>query len=152
MKVSELFNEKTMNLNLVAVTKNQAIDEMINILVNGDILSDREEFKKAILKREEQSSTGIGLTIAIPHAKSKAVKSPSVAFGISKSGVDYEAIDATKAHLFFMIAVKEGENDLHLQALASLSRLLMHEDFRNKLLNAKTSKEVLELIEIQESK
>lgn len=151
MKVSELLDDGAMELSLKSTEKGEVIDELINVLVNNGAISDREQFKKDILKREEEGCTGIGFGIAIPHAKSAGVKFPRVAFGLSKSGVDYESIDGTQAHLFFMIAVNSGENDLHLKALANLSRLLMHGDFRQQLLNAKSPAEVLEIIRNRES-
>lgn len=151
MKVSELLDEKAMNLDLKSKTKNDVIDELIGVLMDDGAISDKEQFKKDILKREEIGCTGIGFGIAIPHAKSSGVKFPRVAFGISKDGVDYESIDGTEAHLFFMIAVNNTQSDLHLKALANLSRLLMHEDFRKQLLDAKSPAEVLDIVRSRES-
>lgn len=151
MKISELLSEDAMKLDLKSKTKSEVIDELVDVLVQAGVINDRELYKKGILDRESLSSTGIGFGIAIPHAKSKAVNFPRVAFGVSKEGIDYESLDGTKANLFFMIAVNEGESDLHLKALANLSRLLMHEEFRNALLNAKTPSEVLNIVKNQEA-
>lgn len=151
MKVSGLLSDKSMNIDLKAKTKDEVIDELIDALVNDGAVIDRVQFKEDILKREEESCTGIGFGIAIPHARSSAVSFPRVAFGLSKSGIDYESIDGTKANLFFMIAVGKGEDDLHLKALANLSRLLMHEDFRKQLLNVKNPSEVLDAVKARES-
>ncbi|HAE62017.1 MAG TPA: PTS fructose transporter subunit IIA [Eubacteriaceae bacterium] len=150
MKVSELLDEKIMKLNLEATTKNEVIDELIDELLKADVISDREDFKKDILARESLSTTGIGLGIAIPHAKSKAVRYPRVAFGVSKSGIDFKSIDGSNAKLFFMIAVNEGENDLHLKALANLSRLLMSQEFRDKLMNTEVAADILKIVKENE--
>lgn len=143
MNVSNLLSENIMELNLKATTKDGVIDELINILCKNRIVSDKDMFKKDILKREKLGSTGIGYGIAIPHAKSRAVVKPSVAFGRSKVGIDYKSIDETKAYLFFMIAVGEKDNDMHLKALANLSRLLMHENYRKRLYNAVNTHDVI---------
>jgi fructose-specific phosphotransferase system IIA component len=145
MNVSELLNENIMELDLKSKTKDEVIDELINILYKNGVVYNKDIFRNDILERERLGTTGIGFGIAIPHAKSKAVKTPSVAFGRSINGIDYKCIDGTKAHLFFMIAVGENDNDLHLRALANLSRLLMHENFREKLYKAANPHEVISI-------
>lgn len=147
MKITELLNKDAMNLNLKAMTKDEAIDEMINLLVQANAVEDKKLFKAEILKREEMGCTGIGFGIAIPHAKTSVVKKPTVAFGISKSGIDYESIDNKKVYLIFMIAVGQQDSDLHLRALANLSRSLMHQECRQKLLNAQNPDDVMEALE-----
>ena len=114
-------------------------------------LNNKEEYKKAVLKREEEFSTGIGDGIAIPHAKTAAVKTPALAFGRSKEGIDYDSLDGNNAHIFFMIAASEGAHNDHLDTLSRLSSMLMNEDFRNQLMNAKTENDVLSLIDKQEN-
>lgn len=135
----ELFDESTMNLDLQGETKDQIIEEMVTLLDEGGVLA-------AIYAREEQSSTGLGFDIAIPHAKTAAVKTARVAFGKSDKGFDFGAEDGTKAHLIFMIAATDTDSNLHLQALATLSRNLIKADFRKKLLEAKTAGEVIEVL------
>ena len=100
---------------LKGTTKSEIIDEMVDILYKNGKLNDREEYKQEILKREAQSSTGMEEGIAIPHGKTKAVKIPTVAIGISKKGVDYESLDGEPSHLFFMIAAPENSNDSHIE-------------------------------------
>ncbi len=104
MKITDLLKVDTMIIDLKSVTKEAVIDELAGQLTAAGCLHDEAEFKAAILKREEQSTTGIGEGIAIPHAKTSAVRTPSICFGRSKSGVDYESLDGQSAHLFFMIA------------------------------------------------
>ncbi len=96
------------------------------------------------------STTGVGNGVAIPHGKSPSVKEPSLVFARSDKGVDFASFDDKPAKLFFMIAVPEESSDEHLKVLAQLSRKLMHEDFRNYLLNVNSKEEVLEFIKNNE--
>ena len=134
------------NIDLKGQTKSEIIDEMVDILYNNGKLNDREEYKKEILKREAQSSTGMEEGIAIPHGKTKAVKIPTVAIGISKKGVDYESLDGEPSHLFFMIAAPENSNDSHIELLSKITTLLLEDDIREALLNAKSKEEVLDIL------
>ncbi|WP_406686387.1 fructose-specific PTS transporter subunit EIIC [Rossellomorea vietnamensis] len=146
MRITELLTKDTIQLHISSHSKNGVIDELVSVLDQSGKLQDRDEFKKAILNREAQSTTGIGEGIAIPHAKTSAVKAPAIAFGKSEAGVDYESLDGEPAHLFFMIAATEGANQTHLEALSRLSSMLMDMDVRKALLNAGTKEEVLEII------
>lgn len=150
MKITELLRKDTIKLRLDSTTKADVIDELVNILDKAGKLNDREEYKKQILKREAEFSTGIGEGIAIPHAKTAAVKTPALAFGIKKEGLDYESLDGTDAQLFFMIAASEGANNEHLDTLARLSSMLMNKEFKDNLINAGSPDEVLGLIDTQE--
>jgi PTS system fructose-specific IIC component len=150
MKVTDLLKKDTVIMELQATDKNGVIDELINQLAKAGRLHDREEYKRAILAREAQGSTGIGEGIAIPHAKTKAVKTPAICFGRSLKGIDYESLDGQPAHLFFMIAAPEGANETHLETLSRLSMLLMDQDFREKLNQARTVEEVIDLINSKE--
>lgn len=146
MRITELLTKDTIQLHISSHSKNGVIDELVSVLDQSGKLQDRDGFKKAILNREAQSTTGIGEGIAIPHAKTSAVKAPAIAFGKSEEGVDYESLDGAPAHLFFMIAATEGANQTHLEALSRLSSMLMDMDVRKALLNAATKEEVLEII------
>lgn len=114
-----------MLLDLQATTKEAAIDEMINSLVDNGIVTDFDVFKSGIMAREAQTSTSLGDGIAMPHSKNAAVKEATVLFDKSNKGVDYESLNGQPTDLFFMIAVPEGVNDIHLAALAKLSKYLM---------------------------
>ncbi len=151
MRITELLKKDTIIVDLKAASKQEAIDELVNKLHEAGRLHDKKQFKEAILKRESQSTTGIGEGIAIPHAKTAAVKVPSICFGKSATGIDYESLDGQPAHLFFMIAASEGANNAHLETLSRLSTLLMDGEFRQKLLHAKTADEVLALIDAKEA-
>ncbi|MHC1684777.1 MAG: fructose-specific PTS transporter subunit EIIC [Clostridiaceae bacterium] len=150
MKITELLKKDTIILDLNSSAKAEVIEELVSKLNDAGRLNDKEEYKKAILAREEQFSTGIGDGIAIPHAKTSAVKTPALAFGRSKNGVDYDSLDGAPAYIFFMIAASEGAHSDHIETLSRLSTLLMNEDFRKKLLEAKTEDEILSLIDSQE--
>lgn len=150
MRITELLTKETIQLNLSSHSKTGVIDELVTVLDHSGKLENTEEFKQAILGREAQSTTGIGEGIAIPHAKTSAVKSPAIAFGKSETGVDYESLDGAPAHLFFMIAATEGANQTHLEALSRLSSILMDMDVRKALLNASTEEEVLEIINLHD--
>ncbi len=147
MKITELLTKETIKLNLGSGSKGEVISELVTVLDSAGKLNNKEEYEKAVLNREKQSTTGIGDGIAIPHAKTNAVKSPAIAFGRSKAGIDYEALDGQQSHLFFMIAASEGANNTHLEALSKLSSILMKQEVRDQLLQAKTSDEVLSIID-----
>lgn len=151
MKITELLKRNTIIVDLKSNSKLDVINELVNKLDQAGKLNDKEEYKKAILKREEEFSTGIGDGIAIPHAKTAAVKTPALAFGRSKAGIDYDSLDGSNAHIFFMIAASEGAHNDHLDTLSRLSSMLMNEGFRNGLMNAKTEKDILDLIDKQEN-
>ncbi|MGX0494737.1 fructose PTS system EIIBC or EIIC component [Staphylococcus hominis] len=147
MRITELLTKETIAMDLSASDKNGVIDELVNQLDSAGKLSDIAQFKEAIHNRESQSTTGIGEGIAIPHAKVAAVKSPAIAFGKSKEGVDYQSLDGQPAHLFFMIAAPEGGAQTHLDALAKLSGILMDDKVRENLLQANSKEEILRIID-----
>ncbi|MEK5146172.1 fructose-specific PTS transporter subunit EIIC [Psychrobacillus sp. FSL K6-4615] len=146
MKITQLLTEETIILNLDATSKQQVLEELTGQLEQAGKLVDRQAFLKDILTRENQSTTGIGEGIAIPHAKSVAVYAPAIAFGRSEHGLDYESLDGQPAHLFFMIAATEGANDDHLEALSRLATFLMDEKFRSRILAASSKQQVLQAI------
>lgn len=151
MKIIDLLDKKSINLNLKSNSKSSVIDELIDLVDASGNLIDKKEYKQEILAREEKGSTGIGEGIAIPHAKTKAVKKACLAAGVSKSGIDYESLDGALANLFFMIAAPDGANDTHLEVLSRLSTILMDEIFRKSLINSTSVDEFLSLIDKTES-
>lgn len=151
MRITQLLTEETIILDLKAGSKQEVLSELIGQLDLAGKLADPNLFQSDIQAREDQSTTGIGDGIAIPHAKSKAVKSPAIAFGRSLDGLDYESLDGQPAHLFFMIAATEGANDDHLEALSRLATFLMDSKFRDRMLAATTKQEVLQAVTDKES-
>ena len=150
MKIVDLLQKQGINLNFTPSTKEQCINELVDLMDKTGNLKDKEEYKKAILAREELSTTGIGEGIAIPHGKTSAVKKASLAAAISKNGVDYDSLDGAPAHLFFMIAVPDNSDNLHLEVLARLSTILMDEKFRTSLINCSDTDQFLKLIDKKE--
>lgn len=144
--INNMLSENCINLNLKGTTKSEIIDELVEILYAAGKLNDKEEYKKEILKREAQSSTGLEEGIAIPHAKTSAVKIPSIAFGLSKAGVDYESLDGEPSKLFFMIAASANASDTHIEVLSKLTTTLLDDDVRENLLKAASPKEVIEIL------
>ena len=147
MKITELLTKEMVLLSIEGNGKHTVINELIDLLDRAGKLSDREQFKAAIIKREQQSSTGLSNGIAIPHAKDFTVKKAAIAFGKSMTGVDFEALDGQPTHMFFMIAVPEGANQIYLEALSRLAIMLMKEEARQKLITASTVDEILNTID-----
>lgn len=143
MKIQDLLRKDIMILDLQAISKEVAIDEMITRLVEKGIVHDFDVFKKSIMTREEQTSTGLGDGIAMPHSKNIVVDEPAVLFAKSNKGLDYKALDGQPTDLFFMIAAPQGANDTHLAALAELSKYLLKDGFADKLRAAATPDDVL---------
>jgi PTS system fructose-specific IIC component len=145
MDIRELLLKDAMIMDMKASTKKEAIDEMVHQYHQAGVIDDEELYKKDIIAREAQSTTGIGDGIAMPHAKDKAVKRATVMFAKSAKGIDYDALDGNPVHLFFMIAAPEGANNTHLQALAALSSLLIDPKLVAALKKAQTPDEVHQL-------
>ena len=152
MKITELLDVRAIDLNVSVASKDEAIDHLVDLMDKSGKISDKAAYKKGILAREAQTSTGIGEGIAIPHAQVAAVKKAGLASMTVPAGVDYDSLDGQPAKLFFMIAAPEGAGNVHLQALAKLSMLLMNEEFRTRLMAAKTPEEFLSIIDDEESK
>lgn len=150
MKIVDLLQKDGINLNFNPSTKEQCINELVDLMDKTGNLNNKEEYKKAILDRESLSTTGIGDGIAIPHGKTSAVKKASLAAAISTNGVDYDSLDGAPAKLFFMIAVPDNNDNLHLEVLARLSTILMDEKFRTNLINCTDKDEFLRLIDKKE--
>lgn len=149
MRIVDLLSKESIALNAAPKSKPEAIDLLIELQVKGGNIADKEAYKAGILAREEKGSTAVGEGIAIPHAKSEAVKAPSLAAMTVPEGVDYEALDDEPSNLLFMIAAP-NDGDVHLEVLSRLMTILMDEDFREKLLNAKDKEEFLKIIDDME--
>ncbi|EAO51479.1 PTS system, mannose-specific IIAB component / PTS system, mannose-specific IIC component [Bacillus thuringiensis serovar israelensis ATCC 35646] len=147
-KLTDITSLELIETDLKGETRDDIIDEMIQKLKHVGALHSVTEFKQAIMNREQESTTGIGINIAIPHGKSAAVRKPSVVFGIKQSGIDWKSLDGTEAKLIFMIAVPKGnEGNEHLKILQMLSRKLMDDSFRERLLSVRTKAEAYKLLD-----
>lgn len=152
MKIQDLLLKDAMIMSLKATTKEAAIDEMIARYHDVGVIGDVGNYRQAILKRESESTTGIGDGIAMPHAKVSSVNKAAVLFAKSESGVEYNALDGQPVHLFFMIAAPEGANNAHLQALSALSSLLINPDLVAQLKQAQTPDDVQQLFSDAQAK
>lgn len=151
MRIVDLLKKESIDLQAVVADKGAAIDHLVSLMDKGGNVTDLEEYRKAVLAREAEGSTGIGEGIAIPHAKTDAVSAPGLASMIVRSGVEYESLDDEPAFLFFLIAAPAGGANVHLEVLSRLSRMLMDDEFREKLMNAKTADEYLAVIDETET-
>ena len=151
MRIVDLLKKESIDLQAVVADKGAAIDHLVSLMDKGGNVTDLEGYRKAVLAREAEGSTGIGEGIAIPHAKTDAVSAPGLASMIVRSGVEYESLDDEPAFLFFLIAAPAGGANVHLEVLSRLSRMLMDDEFREKLMNAKTADEYLAVIDETET-
>ncbi|MFT4106488.1 MAG: fructose-specific PTS transporter subunit EIIC [Lacrimispora sp.] len=151
MKITELLKKESIELDVKVSNKGEAIDRLVELMDAGKRLKDKAGYKEGILAREAQGSTAVGDGIAIPHAKVAAVKEPGLAAMVVPEGVDYEAFDGSLANLIFMIAAPADGADVHLEALARLSTLLMDPDFKGDLVKAASKEEFFQLIDDKES-
>ncbi|MGM0369241.1 MAG: PTS sugar transporter subunit IIA [Bacillota bacterium] len=142
----DLLSKEQIKLDLQGSTKREVLKELVELVAQSGNLTEPKEFHQDILTREKKGSTGMGKGIAIPHARSYAVRETTLVFARSKTGIEFNSLDNQPAKLFFMIAVsKKGSKD-HLDILAKLSQQLMHHDFRNQLLQAQNKEEIIEII------
>ena len=147
MNITELLSVNQIKLELISKTKEDVIREMVKILDENDKLIDKDKYIQAVIDREKEFSTGIGMGIAIPHGKSSGVKEPALVFGRSKVGIDYESMDDELAHIFFLIAVPEESSNEHLKILSQISRKLMHKELRESLMKASSAEEIITILE-----
>lgn len=151
MRIRELLAVESIDLNVRANTKKEALDKAVKLMAKSSKISNVDMYRKGVYDREDESTTGIGEGIAIPHCKSDAVKKPGLAAMVLPEGVDFDALDGEKVHLIFLIAAPNTEDNVHLEVLSKLSVLLMDEAFTNKLKNAKSVKEFLNIIDSAET-
>lgn len=151
MKIVDLLKVESIDLKAKPQDKAAALEHLITLMERGGNIADKEEYKACVLRREEEGSTGIGEGIAIPHAKTSAVKAPGLAAMLVQGGVDFDSLDGEPAKLFFLIAAPDTEDNVHLDVLSHLSMLLMNDDFRSELLKAGSAKEFLSVIDKYEN-
>lgn len=147
MKIIDLLDDRSILLDGRVADKKAALDQMVELMDASGKLRDKETYRQGVYAREQEGSTGIGEGIAIPHCKSDAVVKPGLAAMIVKDGVEFESLDGQPAHLFFLIAAPNTEDNVHLDVLSRLSVLLMDEDFTNKLRQATSVSEFKQIIE-----
>lgn len=146
MSIKDIITLDCIEVNLKAKNKSEVIDEMIELLYNAGKLNSKEKYKKAILEREDKSSTGMEDGVAIPHGKTNAVKIPTIAIGISKDGIDYNSLDGKPSKIFFMIAAPENSDDTHIELLSKITTVVLEEELRSAIINAKTKEEIMNIL------
>lgn len=146
MTIDNLFSSERVNFNLISTNKNEIIEELTHMIFLDGKITNEEEFKKEVFKREQEFSTGIGMSIAVPHAKSKYVKESCIAFGKSINGIEFDSIDNLPVHYIFLIAVPVESSEIHLKALSQITRKLMHEEIRDRLIKVNNYDEFIEVL------
>ena len=151
MKITDLLDPRSISLDAAPTSKSETLDKAVELMAASGKLSDVEAFRKQVYAREEESTTGIGEGIAIPHGKCDAVKKPGLAAMVIKNGVDFDSLDGEPVTLLFLIAAPNTKDNVHLDVLSRLSTLLMDTEFRKSLMEAKTPEEFLRCIDIAEN-
>ena len=147
MRITDLLDKRSISLVGTPKTKSEALDQIIDLMVKSGKINDREAYRAQVYAREEESTTGIGEGIAIPHGKCDAVDKPGLAAMVIRDGVEFDALDGMPVTLMFLIAAPNTEDNVHLDVLSKLSVLMMDEDFANNLRNAGSVDEFLEIID-----
>lgn len=151
MLLTQILESACVKVPLEGRDKESAITELVELLNINKLLADKDEVLGAVLAREKTRSTGIGAGIAIPHGKCKGVKELVMAMGISREGIDFQSIDSKPVYIIVLLASPIDKTGPHIQALARISRLMLDEDFKNKLQNAANAKELYNMINEKEA-
>lgn len=147
MKLSKFSEEDLVSFDLKATTKNQVIEELVDLASRSTMVRDRDEVLQAVLEREKLVTTGVGYGVAFPHAKTRALKGIVIAFARSEQGIDFQAMDKKPVRLFFLIAAPEDAIGAHLNVMARLSFLMKSAENRDRLLAARTAGEVFMVLD-----
>jgi fructose-specific phosphotransferase system IIA component len=147
MKLSKFCEEELMTFDLQGQSKDDVIAELVDIAAQSNLVRDRDELLAAVLEREKLVTTGVGYGVAFPHAKTRALKGIVIVYGRSDVGIDFEAMDKKPVHLFFLIAAPEDAIGAHLNVMARLSFVMKSEKNRERLMRAKTSGEVMLILD-----
>jgi fructose-specific phosphotransferase system IIA component len=150
MRILDFLEKESIELDITAKTKKEVIEELVEMLAKKSVILDKKATIDSLMEREELGSTGVGQGIAIPHSKTKGVKDLVAAFGVSKAGVDFEALDGEPVNIFFLLLAPEGAAGLMLKALARVSNFLKNKYYRRKILEARDKATVVQTIEEEE--
>lgn len=152
VKITDYITEDLIDLDLKSKNRESILVELSKLLERSkNILVEDNDIYKALVDREKLGSTGIGKGVAIPHAKTESVKELTVAFGISRKGIDFNSMDDEEVHIFFVFASPNKDSQIYLKVLARISRLIREENFRQNLMDCKTAKEVIACIAEKEN-
>ena len=147
MRITDLLDKRSISLTGAPTSKQEALDQMVELMIQSEKINDKEAYRKEVYRREEESTTGIGEGIAIPHGKGPFVTKPGLAAMVVKDGVDFDSLDGEPVHLIFLIAAPYTKVNVHLDVLSKLSMLLMDENFSANLKNASTVEEFLQIVD-----
>ncbi|HOJ18679.1 MAG: PTS sugar transporter subunit IIA [Ignavibacteriales bacterium] len=150
MKLSELLSEEVIIPDLSGNTKEEVINQLIDLFKNDSRVNDIEKVRIAVMDREKVMSTGVGKGFAIPHGKTDAVKDILCAFGKSKLPIDYQSLDSQPVHLVFLLIGKDNLVSMHIKLLSRISRMMTKDSFRDKLLLAESKDDILEIFREEE--
>jgi fructose-specific phosphotransferase system IIA component len=151
MKISDILTENLVATGLPGNTKNEVIDAMIELVASSPKVMDKEKVRKAIFEREEIMSTGVGNGFAIPHGKTEAVTDIVAAFAVTALPIDYQSLDEKPVRLVFLLVGKDNLVGPHIKLLSRISRLMNKEEFRRRLLDLKSAREILEAFRQEEA-
>ena len=146
MRITDLLDARSISLDGAPKSKSEALDQIVDLMVKSEKINDKEAYRKQVHAREEESTTGIGEGIAIPHGKCDAVTKPGLAAMVVKDGVEFDSLDGEPVTLMFLIAAPNTEDNIHLEVLSKLSVLLMNEEFTESLRNASSVEEFMSII------
>ena len=147
MRITDLLDKRSISLTGAPGSKQEALDQMVDLMIQSGKINDREAYRQEVYRREEESTTGIGEGIAIPHGKGPFVDRPGLAAMVVRDGVDFDSLDGEPVHLIFLIAAPNTKDNVHLDVLSKLSMLLMDENFAADLKNASTVEEFLRIVD-----
>jgi fructose-specific phosphotransferase system IIA component len=151
MKISDILTENLVATGLPGNTKNEVIDAMIDLVATSPKVTDKEKVRKAIFEREEIMSTGVGNGFAIPHGKTEAVTDIVAAFAVTARPIDYQSLDEKPVRLVFLLVGKDNLVGPHIKLLSRISRLMNKEEFRKRLLDLKSPREILDAFRQEEA-
>ena len=147
MRITELLDKRSIRIDGAPKSKNEALDQMVELMAKSGKINDLEAYRQEVYRREEEGTTGVGEGIAIPHGKGAFVDKPGLAAMVVKDGVDYDSLDGEPVHLIFLIAAPNTKDNVHLDVLSKLSVLLIDEDFSRALQNAKSPEEFMKIVD-----
>lgn len=147
MRITDLLDKRSISLTGAPANKQEALDQMVDLMIKSGKINDHEAYRREVYRREEESTTGIGEGIAIPHGKGEFVTAPGLAAMVVKNGVDFDSLDGEPVHLIFLIAAPNTEDNVHLDVLSKLSMLLMDENFAGNLKKADSVEEFLRIVD-----
>jgi fructose-specific phosphotransferase system IIA component len=151
MKLSDLLNEKVIIPELKGATKDEVINELINLFKDDQRVNNLDKVRTAVMEREKIMSTGVGKNFAIPHGKTDAIDDILCAFGKSNKPIDYQSLDSQPVYLVFLLVGKENLVSMHIKLLSRISRMMTKDNFRQKLINANTAEDIISIFREEES-